>query len=171
VAFRTQEMYMEVLVPLVLLLDQADREDFTLKEAIPMIQSAIMLLGDAVQHQSSLRRTELMKHLNRLQSLMKDSDFKGAQPFIFGEDFGEKAKAKLEAAAALKKTIGPPANSWVFGQANLTRATGAIRVANPTITALENQRSRQQQGQMTSVRIIIVNTIYANFNRMCQPYP
>jgi len=50
-----------------------------------------------------------MKHLNpQLQSLMKDSDFKGAQPFLFGEDFGE--KAKLEVAAALKKTIGPPAN-------------------------------------------------------------
>jgi len=82
VAVRTQEMYMEVMVPLVSLLDQADREDFTLKEAISMIQSAIVLLGDAVQHQSSLRRTELIKHLNpQLQSLMKDLDFKGAQPF------------------------------------------------------------------------------------------
>jgi len=107
VAFRTQEMYMKVMVLLVSLRDQADREDFTLKEAIPMI---IMLLGDAVQHQSSLRRTELLKHFNRLQSLMKDSDFKGAQPFLFGEDFDEKAKAKVEAAAALKKTISPPAN-------------------------------------------------------------
>ena len=111
VAFRTQEMYMEAMVPLVSLLDQADREDFTIREAIPMIQSALVLLGDAVHHQSSLRRTELMKHLNpQLQSLMKDADFKGAQPFLFGEDFGEKAKAKLEAAAALKKTIGPSAN-------------------------------------------------------------
>ena len=106
-----REMYMEAMVPLVSLLDQSNREDFTLKEAIPMIRSAIVLLGDAVQHQSSLRRTELMKYLNpQLQSLIKDSDFKGAQPFLFGEDFGEKAKAKLEAAAALKKTIGPPAN-------------------------------------------------------------
>jgi len=43
-----------------------------------------------------------MKHL-------KDLDFKGAQLFLFGEDFGEKAKAKLETAAALK-TIGPLAN-------------------------------------------------------------
>ena len=51
VAFRIQEMYMEAMVQLILLLDQADREDFTLKEAIPM------LLTDAVQHQSSQRRT------------------------------------------------------------------------------------------------------------------
>ena len=84
--FRTQEMYMEVMVPLGSLLDQADRKDFTLKEAIPMIQSAIVFLGDAVQHQSSLSMTELMKHLNsQLQSLMKDSDFKSAQPFLFGD--------------------------------------------------------------------------------------
>jgi len=109
-AFRTQEMYMEAMAPLVSLLEQAGAsEEFTLKEAIPMIQSALVLLGDAVQNQSSLRRKELMKHLNpQLQSLMKDSDFKGAQPFLFGEDFGEKAKAKLEAAAALKKSIAPP---------------------------------------------------------------
>ena len=52
---------MEAMVPLASLLDQADKKDFTLKEAIPMIQSAIVLLGDAVQHQSSLSRTELMK--------------------------------------------------------------------------------------------------------------
>ena len=96
IAFRTQEMYMEAMFPLVSCLEQADGEEFTLKEAIPMIQSAIVLLGDAAQHQSSLRRKESMKHLNpQLQTLMKDSDFKGAEPFLFGEDFGEKAKAKL----------------------------------------------------------------------------
>jgi len=35
---------------------------------------------------------------------MKDEDFKGSQPLLFGEDFGEKAKAKIETAAALKKS-------------------------------------------------------------------
>jgi len=52
VAFRTQEMYMEAMVPLVSLLDQTDRENFTLKEAIPMIKSAIVLLG--MQFRTSL---------------------------------------------------------------------------------------------------------------------
>ena len=119
IAFRTQEMYMEAMAPLVSCLEQADGEEFTLKEVIPMIQSALVLLGDAVQHQSSLRRKELMKHLNpQLQSLMKDSDFKDAQPsFLIGEDFGENAKTKLEAAAALKKTVYPPSSKlkqWGF---------------------------------------------------------
>lgn len=107
-AYRSQLMYMEALAPLAACLEKASDDQFTIREAIPMIQSAIMLLGDAAQHHSSLRRKAIMKHLNpQLQALMKEADFKGAQPRLFGEDFGEKAKAKLEAAAALKKSIYP----------------------------------------------------------------
>ena len=36
---------------------------------------------------------------------MNEGDFTGAQPFLFGEDFGVKAKEKLDAAAALQKVI------------------------------------------------------------------
>ena len=49
---------MEAMLPLVSCLEQADSKEFTLKEAIPMIQSAIVLVGDAAQHQSSLKRKE-----------------------------------------------------------------------------------------------------------------
>ena len=38
---------------------------------------------------------------------MKESDFAGAQSYLFGEDFGAKAKEKLEAAAVLKKAMYP----------------------------------------------------------------
>ena len=70
------------------------------------ISYSTVLLGDAAQHQSSLWRKEVMKHLNpQLQTLMKVSDFKAVEPFLFGEDFGEKAKAKMEAAAVLKKAV------------------------------------------------------------------
>jgi len=80
-AFQTQEMYMKVVVPLTALLENTGDESFTLKEAIPMIQSAIQLLGDAAQHHSSQRRKAIMQHLNpQLQILMKDEDFKGSQP-------------------------------------------------------------------------------------------
>ena len=101
VAFRTQQMYMEAIAPLAALLE----------DAIPMVQSAIMLLGDAAQHHTSLRRKAILQYLNpQLQALMKDADFKQSQPFLFGEDFGDKAKARLEAAAALKKAVNPPVN-------------------------------------------------------------
>ena len=113
VAFRTQQMYMEVIAPLAALLESTGDETFTIKEAIPraipMVQSAICLLGDATQHHSSLRRKAIMQYLNpQLQTLMKDVDFKGSQPLLFGEDFGEKAKTRIEAAAALRKVVNPP---------------------------------------------------------------
>jgi len=108
VAFRSQEMYMEAIAPLAAVLESTDDEKFTIREAIPMVQTAIRLLGDAVQHQSSLRRKAIMQHLNpQLQTLMKEVDFKGSQPLLFGEDFGEKAKGRMEAAAALRKVVNP----------------------------------------------------------------
>jgi len=51
VAFWTQEMYMEAT-----LAESTDNENFTIKEAIPMVQSAVRLLGDVTQHHSFLRR-------------------------------------------------------------------------------------------------------------------
>jgi len=46
-AFRAQEMYMEAMAPLAALLESTDDENFTIKEAIPMVQSAVRLLEDA----------------------------------------------------------------------------------------------------------------------------
>ena len=99
---------MEAIAPLTALLENTYDESFTFKEAIPMIQLAIQLLGDASQHHSSQRRKAITQHLNsQLQTLMKDEDFKGSQPLLFGEDFGEKVKARIEAVAALKKVVNP----------------------------------------------------------------
>ena len=41
----------------------------------------------------------------QLKQLVKDADFKEAPPFLFGENFGTLAKERLEAAAALTKTL------------------------------------------------------------------
>jgi len=103
-AFRAQQMWIEAAIPLATCLEKAHEGDLSATEAVPMIQAALMLMGDASQHQSSLRRKMLMQHFNpQLKGLMNDSDFGKAQPFLFGENFGEKAKARLEAAAAIKK--------------------------------------------------------------------
>ena len=97
VAFRTQQTYMEAVTPLAALLESTGEETFTIKEAIPMVQSAIRLLGDATRHHSSLRRKAIMQQLNpQLQTLMKDVDFKGSQPLLFGEDFGERLRQGLK---------------------------------------------------------------------------
>ena len=106
VAFRAQQMWVEAAIPLAECLEKAHEGDFSVAEAIPMIQAALMLMGDASQHQSSIRRKMLMQHFNpQIKGLINDSDSGKAQSFLFGEDFLEKAKARLEAAAALKKVV------------------------------------------------------------------
>ena len=52
VTFRAQQMWMEAAIPLAACLEKAHEGDFSAAEAIPMIQAALMLMGDASQHQS-----------------------------------------------------------------------------------------------------------------------
>ena len=106
VAYRSQQLWLEAAGPLVACLEKAHDGTLTLSDAIPMLQSSLMLMGDASQHHSSMRRKDILHHLNpQLKKLMSESDFSGVQPYLFGEDFGLKAKEKLDAAAALRKVV------------------------------------------------------------------
>ena len=155
-AFRSQQMYMEAVAPLAALLENTDDDKFTIKEAIPMVQSAIRLLGDATQHQSSMRRKAIMQHLNpQLQTLMKDVDFKGTQPLLFGEDFGEKAKARMDAAAALQKIVtpaGPKGKQTGFQKGHSQRSTwgrqgGKTKGSNFKPKKFQGSKGSQGQGK------------------------
>ena len=107
VAFCTQ-LWMEATGPLTACLEKAHDGELTVQDAVPMIQAALLLMGDAAQNHAALRRKAVLQNLNpQLQPLMKESDFKGAQPYLLGENFAEQAKSKLEAAAALKKSVYP----------------------------------------------------------------
>ena len=102
VAYRSPQLWLEAAGPLVACLEKAHDGTLTLSDAIPMLQSSLMLMGDASQHHSSMRRKDILHHLNpQLKKLMSESDFSGVQAYLFGEDFGLKAKEKLDAAAAL----------------------------------------------------------------------
>jgi len=46
---------------------------------------------------------------------MNEQDFKNSQPFLFGENFGQKAKEKLESAAALWKVVYPQMSKGNMG--------------------------------------------------------
>ena len=146
VAFCTQQLWMEATGPLTACLEKAHEGQLTVQEAIPMIQSALVLMGDAAQNHAALWRKVVLQHLNpRLQSLMKESYFKGAQPYLFGENFAEKAKAKLEAAAALRKSLYPSSVKGKLGfRGGHPARTGASSVAEPTTMALEDQRKSRE---------------------------
>ena len=76
-------------------------------EAIAAIQTSLQLIGNANQHNSIAHRNALLLQLNpQLKQLVEDVDFKEALPFLFAENFGTLAKERLEAAAALTKTLG-----------------------------------------------------------------
>jgi len=96
-------MWLQAMGPLVATLEKANEGTLTLSDVVPMIQFLLMLMGDASQHQ----------HCNtQLKKLMKDHDFKDSQPYLFGEDLGQKAKAKLESAAALQKIVYQQTPKW-----------------------------------------------------------
>ena len=104
--FRSQEMWLEAAGPISACLERAHQGTLTLPEVIPMLQTSLVLMGDASQHQSSMRRQVLLEQFNpHLKKLMKDKDFAKAQPYLFGQDFGQKAKEKLDAAEALRKVV------------------------------------------------------------------
>ena len=108
VAFRTQRLWMKATGPLTACLEKAHDGELTVQDAIPMIQAAVWLMGDAAQNHAALRRKAVLQYLNpQLQPLMKESNFKGAQPYLLGENFAEQAKSKLEVAAALNKSMYP----------------------------------------------------------------
>ena len=173
VAFRTQQMYMEAVAPLAAFLESTDDENFTIKEAIPMVQSAIKLLGDATQHHSAIRRKAIMQHLNpQLQTLMKDKDFKGAQPLLFREHLGRRLRQgwrKLQLSRRLCFHLNP--SIWVFRRATLSDTQGATKVARPDTTALKEGVGRKDFTRKILTRTLDhVNTSCANFKYNRESY-
>ena len=101
----TQQLWLKAAAPLVSLLEATHEDKLDPKTAVMMVQSGLLLMGDASQHQSTGRRDTIVKRLNpQIVELMKENYAK-ALLFLFGEDFGAKVKARMEEAAALKKTL------------------------------------------------------------------
>ena len=75
---------------------------------------------------------------------MNESDFIGVQPYIFGKDFGIKAKEKLDAAAALRTVVNqqPAKGKAGFQAGNPCKFNWGQGVANGTTPALENTERR-----------------------------
>ena len=86
----------------------------------------------------------------QLQSLMKESDFKGAQPYSFGKDFVEKAKCKLEAAAALRKSVYPSPKGKSGFRGSHPRLCKSRKTNDQQASVCEEQREAPQSKTFTS---------------------
>ena len=55
---------MEAIGPLTACLEKAHKGKSTVKDAVPMIRIALLLMGDAAQNHATLRRKTVLQHLN-----------------------------------------------------------------------------------------------------------
>ena len=147
VTHRSQETWLEAAGPLAAIQKGASKGNLTLPEVIPMIQTSLVLMGDASLHQSSLRWQTLLQHFNpQLKKLMNEQDLKNSQPFLFGENF---CKEKLESAVALQKVIYPQTSKGKTGfQGHKPhRGYGSSRLNNsgPRRGATKEQHQQSQR--------------------------
>ena len=104
---RLQQFTMDSLGAMLSLQEQLMEEKPTdLKDMRAAVKTSITLLGNAVAHFNLERRKCVMKHLNKdLQPLVKGA-YPNRGPWLFGEDFGTKAKSMADSIKALKSTLG-----------------------------------------------------------------
>ena len=103
-AQKTQRLWLEASAVLAAIVDKSDTDEISDSEIIQGIRNTILLLGNASQQHSLQRRKTILQHLNpQLKSLVQDADFTEAPPYLFGSNFGELAKERLEAAALIQK--------------------------------------------------------------------
>ena len=66
------------------------------------MQASISLLGNTTAHFSTERRKSLVKHLNKDLRLFGSSRYLSRGPYLFGDNFGTKAKQTADDIRALK---------------------------------------------------------------------
>ena len=104
-ASRLQNFWLDAVNPLVYVLERTEELELP-AEVIAAVQTSLQLLGNASAQNTIDRRKAILTQMNsRLKSLVRDADFKEAAPLLFGDNFATLAKERLEAAAALTKTL------------------------------------------------------------------
>ena len=110
---------------------------------------------------------------------MKESDFKEAQPYLFGEDIAEKAKCKLEAAAALRKSVYPSSTKGKLGfwgshlRKNWGQQGGRVNTYAPRKSKGPGNIKQQvrKDFKMTRNYRSFINSSCIKYNKLCQSYP
>ena len=93
--------------------------------------------------------------------------------YVFGEDFGEKAKARMEAAAALQKIVTPAGSKGkqtVFQKGHPQKNTWG-RQGGSQLQVKEVSRLKVLSRKVLTRDIRCVNTSRVNFKYNYEPYP
>jgi len=105
-ASRLQNFWLDAANPLIYVLEKAEELELP-SEVIVAIKAYLQLLGNAsAQNTIDRRKAMLVQMSSQLKGFMGEADFKEAAPLLFGDNFATLDKETLDAAAALKKTLG-----------------------------------------------------------------
>ena len=109
---KLQQFSLDALGPMTWLHEQILSGDVTHSQAKEAVEASIAQLGNAAAHFSTECRKSLMKHLNKDLRPLCGSKFPGCGPYLFGEDFGTKAKKTADNIRVLRG-ISVGKNSWI----------------------------------------------------------
>jgi len=153
-AERIKRYWLDAAAPLAAIIEKTDAGEINQDEAIQGIRAAL------VQHHTIQRRKAILQQLNpQLKGLVKDEDFTTTAPFLFGPDFGEITKRRLEAAALIQKT-----QLRIFRSATpRNRATGVVGVAARKTAAPEGVTIKLGAQKELEINDYIVDTHVHNF--------
>ena len=135
--------WLDAATPIVTAIQDIEDGKAETAEIVKALQTALLFLGNALQHHAVQRRQAILQQLNpQLKSLIKDEDFADAYPYLFGERIVSLAKERLEAALVLKKSVStsstakqgfqrghPQKYAWKLGAVWVVADTGTARKA------------------------------------------
>ena len=119
---KMQQFAMDAPGPLTWLYEQLETaETVDRARAKLAVQSTLSLLGNSTAHFSLERRKAIMKHLNEEISPLVEEKFPNRGPYLFGEDFGQKAKTAANNMRALKGSQGKRTKPFFQESGNFTK--------------------------------------------------
>lgn len=97
---KLQRFTMDAMGPLVWLLHE--RQQGLEVDVDGAVEASLALLGNAAAHFNVERRRSLLKHLNKDLRPLAEAEFPERGPYLFGDDFGKRAKTMSDNVSALK---------------------------------------------------------------------
>lgn len=138
-AQKTQRLLLKAASLLAAIMNKYDGSKVLEAKVIQGIRNTLLLLGNVSQQHSLQSRKAILQHINlQLKSLVQDADFAEAPPYLFGTNFGELAKERLEAAALI---LGP--SGWQL------EVQQRAQQRKKSHWGLKNQHLQHQQQELT----------------------
>ena len=161
---KLQQFSLDALGPMIWLYDQMSSEQgVDATKAKAAVESSITLLGNAATHFSTERRKCLMKHLNKNLHPLCEGKFPNRGAYLFGDNFGSKAKKTADNIRALKgvsftkerfsryggpnKGKQPQGRRYFWGKNAQPTQSSIFNRLGPAKQASANRNNRPQQNK------------------------